>query len=194
MTSARAVLIWTAFAAALVIPLALAAASPLHAWRSPIYVVGGFAGIVALCLMLAQPLLIRGWLPGLSGPSGRLVHRWVGGLLVAAVVIHVAGLGIASPPDMIDALTFTSPTLFSPFGVVAMWAIVAVAVLVGFRRRFRMSPRVWRRTHLALAAIIVAGSVIHGLLIEGTMETMSKVALSTLVVAAAVKVMADQRG
>jgi hypothetical protein len=193
MTRARAFLIWAALAAAVGIPLALAAASPLHAFRSPVYVIGGFAGIVALGLMLAQPLLVGGWLPGFSGPQGRRAHRWIGGALVGAVAVHVAGLGIASPPDMIDALTFTSPTLFTPFGVVAMWAVIAVALLAALRRRSGLAPRVWRRAHMTLAAVIVAGSVIHGLLIEGTMETMSKAALSALVVIAAAKVIADRR-
>jgi hypothetical protein len=44
---------------------------------------------------------------------------------------------------------------------------------------------------MSLAVVIVAGSVVHGMLIEGTMETMSKAALCALVLAAAVKVMVD---
>jgi predicted ferric reductase len=108
-----------------------------------------------------------------------------------AVVVHVAGLWITSPPDMIDALLFTSPTPFSPFGVVAMWAIFAVAILAALRRRLGL--RTWRIAHMSLAVVIVVGGVVHGILIEGTMETMSKVALCALVLAAAVKVMADLR-
>ena len=111
------------------------------------------------------------------------------GALVVMLVIHVGGLWITSPPDMIDALTFTSPTLFSPFGVIAMWAIFAVAVLAAFRRRLGL--RTWRIVHMSLAAVIVVGSVVHGVLIEGTMETMSKAALCVLVLAAAIKVMSD---
>ena len=106
-----------------------------------------------------------------------------------AVVINVAGLWITSPPDMIDALLFVSPTPFSPFGVTAMWAIFAVALLAAFRRR--LGPRKWRIAHMSLAVVIVAGSVVHGMLIEGTMETMSKAALCALVLVAATKVMAD---
>jgi predicted ferric reductase len=90
---------------------------------------------------------------------------------------------------MADALLFRSPTPFSPFGVVAMWAVFAVALLAFFRQRLGL--RTWRLVHLSLAAVIVAGSVVHAMLIEGTMETMSKAALCALVVAAAVKVMAD---
>jgi predicted ferric reductase len=92
---------------------------------------------------------------------------------------------------MIDALTFTSPTPFSPWGVIAMWAIFAVALLAAFRRRLR--PRTWRIAHMLFAIVIVVGSVVHGVLIEGTMETMSKAALCALVLAATVKVMADLR-
>jgi hypothetical protein len=44
-----------------------------------------------------------------------------------------------------------------------------------------------------LAVVIVVGSVVHGLLVEGTMETMSKAALCALVLAAAIKAMVDRR-
>ena len=113
--------------------------------------------------------------------------------MVVAVVVHVGGLWITSPPDMIDALLFTSPTPFSPFGVIAMWAIFAVALLAVLRRRLGLGPRTWRIAHVSLAVVIVLGSVAHGMLIEGTMETMSKAALCALVLAATIKVMADLR-
>jgi uncharacterized membrane protein YhaH (DUF805 family) len=188
---AKAILIWVALAAAVGVPIAAAAASPQLAWRGAVYILAGFAGIIALGLVLVQPLLIGGYLPGLSGRIGRRAHLWIGGTLVAAVVIHVAGLWITSPPDMIDALTFTLPTPFSPFGVIAMWAIFAVALLAALRRRLR--PRTWRVAHMLLAIVIVAGSVVHAVLIEGTMETVSKAALCALVLAAAIKVMVDLR-
>ena len=137
MRLARVTLIWAALAAAVGVPIAAAAMSPLLAWRGPVYILAGFAGIVALGLMLVQPLLIGGYLPGLSARIGRRAHHWIGGALVVAVVIHVGGLWITSPPDMIDALLFASPTPFSPFGVIAMWAIFAVALLAALRRRLR---------------------------------------------------------
>jgi MFS family permease len=192
MRVARAALIWAALAAAVLVPIALAGTSELLAYRGAVYIIAGFAGIVALGLVLVQPLLIGGYLPGLAGYRGRRAHYWIGGALVAAVVIHVGGLWITSPPDMIDALLFTSPTPFSPFGVIAMWAIFATALLAALRRRLGLAPRTWRITHMSFALIIVVGSVVHGVLIEGTMETMSKAALSTLVLAAAVKVIVDR--
>jgi predicted ferric reductase len=193
MLAARAILIWTALAVTICFPLVLAATSPFHAWRSPAYIVGGFAGIVALCLMLIQPLLARGWLPGIAGYRGRRIHQWTGIALVAAVALHVVGLGIASPPDMFDALLFASPTAFSVWGVVAMWTVFASGLLAAVRRRSTLTPRIWRRAHMILAGVIVISSVIHGLLIEGTMEVMSKIALCVIVVAAVATAATDRR-
>ena len=189
MRLGKATLIWAALLAAIGVPIALAATSDLLAYRGPVYVIAGLAGIIALGLVLVQPLMIGGYLPGPSAYRARRAHHWIGGALVVAVMIHVAGLWITSPPDMIDALTFTSPTPFSPFGVIAMWAIFAVALLAFFRRR--MGLRTWRIVHMPLAAIVVAGGVVHALLVEGTMETISKAALCMLVVAAAMKIMFD---
>ena len=190
-SAARAVLAWGALAAACLVPVGIAAASPLLTWRGPVYIAAGFAGIVGLALLLVQPLLATGLLPGLAGPRWRRLHRALGGLLVAAVAVHVAGLWLTSPPDVIDALTFASPTPFSVWGVTAMWAVLASAVLAGFRRRFRL--RTWRLGHTALALVIVAGTVVHALLIEGAMGTVSKAVLCALVVLATVRVAAGLR-
>src|SRR4029079_15828908 len=144
----KVTLIWAALAAAICVPIAAAAASPLLAYRGPIYILAGFAGIIALGLPLVQPLLIAGHLPGLAAFRGRRAHHWIGGALVVAVVAHVGGLWITSPPDMIDALLLASPTPFSPFGVIAMWAIFAVALLAAFRRRLGLPT--WRIAHMVL--------------------------------------------
>jgi predicted ferric reductase len=189
----RAALIWAALALALGVPVAAAAASDLLAWRGPVYIAAGFAGILGLGLMLVQPLLVGGYLPGLAAYRGRRLHRLIGALLVVLVLVHVGGLWITSPPDVVDALLFTSPTPFSAWGVIAMWAVFAAALLAALRRPLRLRPRLWRIAHTLLAAIIVGTTVAHGLLIEGTMETVSKVALSALVLIATVKVMADLR-
>lgn len=191
MRLARVALIWAVLAAAIGVPIAAAMASPLLAWRGPVYIVAGLAGIIALGLMLVQPVLIAGYLPGLPAHLRRRAHHWVGGALVVVLLVHVGGLWFTSPPDMIDALLFASPTPFSPWGVTAMWAIFAVALLAVLRRRLGLRPQTWRIAHMLLAAVIVVGSAVHAMLVEGTMETMSKAALCALVVAAAMKVMAD---
>lgn len=186
-------LIWAILATAIAVPVAAAAVSPLLAWRGPIYIVAGFAGVLAMGLLLVQPMLISGYLPGLQAHRGRRAHRWIGGALVLAVVLHVGGLWITSPPDMIDALLFASPTPFSAWGVIAMWAIFAAALLAALRKRLRLRPRAWRIGHTVLALVTVTGAVVHAIMIEGTMETLSKALLSALVLAAAIKAMIDLR-
>lgn len=187
----RPVLIWGALGLAILTPLALAAASPQLAWRGPVYIGAGFAGIIGLGLLLVQPLLAGGLLPGFRGPRGRRLHRWMGLTLIIAVILHVGGLWLTSAPDVIDALTFTSPAPFSDWGVIAMWALFAAATLALMRRR--VSARVWRLGHSTLVAVAVIGTVVHAILITGTMETVSKAALSALVMAATAKVIYDLR-
>lgn len=177
MVRLRAAAIWGALALIIGAPLAVAATSPLLAWREPIYIAGGLAGVVALALLLVQPLLIRGTLHGLSRARGRWLHLVAGMSLVGAIVVHVGGLWITSPPDVIDALMFRSPTPFAVWGVLAMWAAFSAAALAALRRPLRLSPRFWRIAHSGLVSVVVAGSVVHALLIEGTMGTASKVIL-----------------
>lgn len=186
----RSIVTWVAVSAAMAIPLAAAAFSPQLQWRHSIYIAAGFAGIVALCLLLVQPLLIGGYLPGLSISSGRRVHGWIGAMLVGAVVVHVGALWFTSAPDVIDALLFRSPTPFSAWGVVAMWATFSAALLAALGRRLRLRPRTWRIGHALLVGIVVVCTVAHAILIEGTMETVSKIALCVLVLIATAKVIA----
>ena len=113
---------------------------------------------------------------------GRAWHRVVGVGLVLAVVLHVAGLWLTSPPDVVDALLFRSPTPFSAWGVVAMWAVFAAALVAIFRSR--LGGRIWRRWHLGLVATVAICSTVHALLIEGTMGGTSKLVLCVLVLAA----------
>ncbi|MEM7599614.1 MAG: ferric reductase-like transmembrane domain-containing protein, partial [Pseudomonadota bacterium] len=171
------ILIWLALLAAIAVPIIAAAQSPLLAWRQPIYIIAGFAGIVALAILLVQPLLAAGLLPGFTLAKARKLHLFMGITLVASVLLHVGGLWITSPPDVIDALTFTSPTPFSVWGVIAMWAVFAAAMLAALRKRIGLRPMTWRKIHTLLAAITVLGTAAHAMLIEGTMETVTKAAL-----------------
>ena len=167
--------------------------SPLLAWREPVYIAAGLAGIVGMVLMLLQPLLAGGYLPGLSTYKGRRVHRWIGAVLVLAVVGHVIGLWITSPPDVIDALLFASPTPFSDWGVIGMWAVFGAALLAATRHRFRQRLRWWRIGHTTLVTIAVTCSITHAMLIEGTMEVLTKTILCAAVFAATVKTVAGLR-
>jgi predicted ferric reductase len=175
--------IWLLVGAALVAPVALAATSPLLQWREPVYILASFAGIGAFALMVLQPLLAAGLLPGVAIGHGRRVHRWLGVSIVVGVVVHVLALWLTSPPDVIDALLLVSPTPFSDWGVMAMWAIFAAASLALLRRPLRLRPATWRIGHTVLVAVAVIGSAVHALLVDGTMETVSKAILCLLVLA-----------
>lgn len=178
----RALLVWALLVALIVAPLTAAALSPFLAYRQPVYILGGFAGIVGLALLLVQPVLAAGLLPGLARPRARRWHRWVGAGLVCCVLLHVGALWLTSPPDVIDALLLRAPTLFSLFGVLAMWAVFAAGALALLRRRLR--PALWRAFHLTLAVGIVGATVAHALLILGTMEPVTKTALCLAVLGA----------
>ena len=187
----RIVFFWAALVIVVAVSIGAAATSPLLAWRDPVYITAGFAGVIGMVLMLFQPLLVAGYLPGLSVQRGRRVHRWIGIALVISVMIHVAGLWITSPPDVIDALLFVSPTPFSIWGVISMWALFATTCLVTFRRSLNLKPRIWRVSHKTIAVVIVVGSVVHAMMIEGTMETLSKSLLCALVLIITAIVLAD---
>ena len=182
----RDTLIWLGLATAIAAPIIAAAFSPLLQWRDGVYITAGFAGILGMALLLVQPLLAAGDLP-LSQSRARRVHRVTGALLFTAVVVHVAGLWITSPPDVIDALTFTSPTPFAVWGVIAMWAALAAALMAALRKRLPLRPMTWRQVHMSLGLIIAAGTIAHALLIQGTMEVVTKTALSLLVALAVLR-------
>jgi len=189
----RAAILWGGLAAAVVVPIAVAATSPLLAWRDPVYIAACFAGVAAMGLVLVQPLLAGGYLPGLPGRRGRRAHRWVGAALVGAMIVHVGGLWLTSPPDVIDVLLFASPTPFSVWGVVAMWALFAAALLAALRRPLRLRPKIWRLGHTALVVTVVVGGAVHAMLVEGTMGMVSKAALCALALAATAKAAFDLR-
>ena len=187
----RPILAWGALAVALALPLAVAATSPLLQYRQPAYVAAGLAGVIGLGFLLVQPLLAGGLLPGLSPARARRVHAALGAALLAAVAVHVAGLWITSPPDVIDVLLLRSPTPFAVWGLLALVAVIGAGVLAALRRRIR--PRIWRPSHAALAVLAVLGTVLHAWLIEGTMGPVSKALLCLLVVAATAKAVLDRR-
>lgn len=168
-------IVWPASAVAILAAFVLAAQSPQLAFRQPVYVVAGLSGIAGLALLLVQPLLAGGLIPRLNPVATRRAHKWAGLVFVAMVLIHVITLWVTSPPDVIDALLLRSPTQFSLWGVIAMWAVFVAAAVALLRRK--LPRKLWRIAHRALAPITVAGTIAHALLIDGTMEPVSKLIL-----------------
>jgi predicted ferric reductase len=180
------VLVWCLVAAGMLVPVGLAAASPLQASREALWIFGGMAGVVALALLLVQPLLAAGLLPGPSLPDARRWHRWIGTTIVAAVILHVGGLYFYSPSDVTDVLLLVAPTPFAVYGVVGLASAVLTALLVALRSRLGFRYAAWRIAHNAVSAVVVVSSIVHALLIEGAMEIVSKAILCSLVVAATI--------
>lgn len=191
MTGLRSLAVWVAIMLVMAVPLIAASFSPLLAWRQPVYIGAGFAGIIALVLLLVQPLLAHDALPGLVARQSRALHRITGFALLAAMTLHVAGLWITSPPDVVDALLLRSPTWFSLWGVIAMWAVLATALL--FAKRSSIGLRTWRRVHTALAVTIVTSTIAHAMLIDGTMEIISKTVLCVFVAGATLRLIIARR-
>ncbi|PIL22008.1 hypothetical protein P775_01540 [Puniceibacterium antarcticum] len=173
----RGAVLWGTLGTLGLIPVLLAANSPLLGYRGVAYIIGGFAGIICLSILLVQPLLPAGYLPGVTAATGRWLHRWTGTAIVSCVTLHVGGLYITSPPDTLDALFLVSPTPFSVYGVIALWALLITALLVALRRRLPVGLRVWRLLHNALALVAVLATVIHAVQIDGAMEPLSKTIL-----------------
>jgi hypothetical protein len=188
-----AILIWAGLAAAMGVPILLAATSPYLAYRNLSYIVGGFAGIFCLALFVIQPLLAAGYLPGLAVATERRWHRRVGTVIVLCVVLHVGGLYLTSPPDTLDALLLVAPTPFSVYGVLAMWGVATTAVLVALRRHLGLRYSTWFVIHNALALGVVVATVIHALQIEGAMEIVSKWLLCLAALAATGVALLDLR-
>ena len=180
----NAVVIWGLLVVSMLVPVGIAAASPLQASREPFWILGGMAGVVALALLLAQPMLTSRSLPGLGAHGERYWHRWIGATIVLAVFLHVGGLYLSSPEDIADALLLVAPTPFAVYGVIGLWSVVLTAILVALRSKLGIRYRSWRLLHNALAVVVVGCSIVHALLIEGAMGDLSKAILCALVLMA----------
>ncbi len=94
------------------------------------------------------------------------MHRYLGGLSVVFVAIHVFGLVADSyvhfgPSEILVPLTSSYRPGAVAWGVVAMYFLLAVELTSLARKR--LPKRVWRATH-ALAFPVFAFSTLHGLL------------------------------
>jgi sulfoxide reductase heme-binding subunit YedZ len=90
------------------------------------------------------------------------LHRWLGGLTVSFVAIHMAAL-VADSYVSFDVIDLTVPfasawkPLAVALGVVAMWLLVAVEVTSLLMKR--LPRRVWRWIHLSSYAVFLLTSL-----------------------------------
>lgn len=71
-----------------------------------------------------------------------------------------------------------------------MWATFAAALLAVFRRKLPIATHYWRFAHTSVTALVVATSVAHAMLIDGTMGNISKAMLSIAIVVTTIVVVA----
>ena len=93
------------------------------------------------------------------------LHRFLGGIAVVFVVVHVAAILADSYTsigltNVLVPLTGTWHPLAVAWGIVAFYALLAVELTS--LARSRLSLRVWRRVHFASFAVFVT-STIHAL-------------------------------
>jgi hypothetical protein len=177
----------------MIIPVIFATTSPYLAYRGPIYILAGFAGIIAMSLLLLQPLLSLPPRRIIAVPAARRWHRIVGTSIIVLVLVHVGGLYVVSPPDTLDALMLRAPTLFSLFGVAAFWGCVLTASLAITRRKLPLRPTHWKRLHQTIASAVAIATVIHAVQIEGAMEPITKAGLGGAIILATVFVAVRRR-
>ena len=97
------------------------------------------------------------------------LHRFLGGLSVVFVAVHLAGLVLDSyvdfgPADLLVPFAASWRPGAVAWGVVAMYLLVAVEVTSLLRRR--LPNRLWRRVHLA--SYVVYGTATVHLLVAGS--------------------------
>lgn len=162
----------------------------------PALVVSTAAGALAVSALALQPLLIA-TLPAASSDAVRRVrlHRSLGGLTLALVLLHVGGLFAVEVDDTLFALSPDGPTRarMAVLGTVALIAIVAVGVL---RARIPVADGSWRLVHAYLAVLVIVLGVGHAILTDGALDSTGTVVLTALAVTglAATAVARGRRG
>ena len=125
------------------------------------------SGVVAWLMLTASILwgivLSTKAFPKRRRPAWLLdLHRWLGGLTLAFVALHVGAILADSytPIGMIDVVVpFTSPwrPVAVGLGVIATWALVTVQVTSLAMRR--LPRRIWHAIHLASYATFLLGTL-----------------------------------
>ena len=129
------------------------------------------------------------------------VHRFVAGLSVVFVAVHLVGLAADS------FIQFSAADLFVPFasnykpgalalGIVAMYLLLAVEITSLMMKR--MSRRMWHGVHLSSYALFVFATV-HALLVGADrhnrlLQVASLVAAAVVLFMTLVRILAPRRG
>ncbi len=138
----------------------LLTASPEPLWTQ----LSTTTGLLALSSMVCAAVLpsrVRS-LTRAFGIEGILeVHRSLGVLAAALVLLHLACVVVADPANV----ALLDPARATPASTTATVATLAVALVVGLAlsrsRTSHLPYELWRWTHVGLAAVVVVGSALH---------------------------------
>lgn len=163
--------------AVVVVPLALALSSDHLAGEPLSLVVSTGAGALAVSALALQPLLVARYGTTTTARRSRVrVHRTLGAVTLALVLVHLGGLYLLEQDDTLFALSPDGPTRarMAVLGTVALVAIVALGVLRG---RIRAADSSWRLVHAFLAILVIALGVGHAVLTDGALDGAGTVVL-----------------
>jgi predicted ferric reductase len=167
MADARVVLPAGALVAGLPLVLAL---TDVHLTGAPAaLVVSTATGALAVSALTVQPLL--------AARLRRLrLHRALGAVALALVLVHVGALFVVSPGDALFAMSPDGPTR-ARMALMATVALVLVVALGVLRRRLPFGPVTWRILHAYLATLVILLGFGHALITQGALDGAGTVVL-----------------
>jgi predicted ferric reductase len=162
--------VWVlAYACGALLPLLLAAQTPVASGRSVTDELGASLGIVALSLLGLQ-LILPSRLRVISGVLGADVavrlHRRLAHVTFAAIGAHIAVVVLAKPARVTLLLFFGAPWRAQA----AVTSVVALVLLVAssiWRGRLHIPYAAWRALHLALGGAALVFAAIHTVGLHG---------------------------
>lgn len=125
-------------------------------------------GLIATSTLVGVIVIVsrvRSLTAGLGIEQILRVHRYLGLVVLILVLAHV-GIVLLSDPHNLELLDLLSAPPRARAATLAVLALIGLSALATLRRRLGLSYQRWRGTHLALAAVAVAGSVAHIVLLR----------------------------
>ncbi len=147
----------------------------------------GFVGLIQISVQFA--LIAR--YKALTAPYGidliLKYHRQIAQVAIVLLIAHPVIL-VLENPNLLGLLNPFAGTTASRVGNLALYALVALALLSLFRRQIRLDYELWRVTHAALGIAAVVLAHVHIYLAGHYTETLWKditlIAISTLLIVA----------
>ncbi len=180
----RAVFWVIAYLGAVLSPLVFAvigASHPDHGFWTNFSVALGFVGLAMMGLEFA---LVARFRP-VAAPFGQdallQFHRQIGYVGLAFILVHFA---ISAKWNELTLSKALHAPLLVWFGMVALFALIALIVTSVWRRRLRLSYEAWHILHTVLALVLVVGALGHVFFVDEYVSSLWKQILWAIMSAA----------